>query len=88
MAAKKTKTMRVRIAVAVTEDERYNAIGWSDGRPDDDELAALAREAIEPMGLCEVVHFVEADVPVPGIPTIKGKVAQSNEPVINDPEDI
>ena len=74
--AKKPKTVRVRIAVAVDEKGQYQVDGW-DGATDDKVIVAKAIDyLIDPEG-CIRVSFIEADVPMP-LPqstTIEGEVS-------------
>lgn len=63
--------MRVRIAVAVAADGKWNAAGWGN---DKDSIRA-AGECFD--GEPVQIHWVEADVPefVP-VTTVKGEVVQ------------
>jgi hypothetical protein len=69
------KTVRVRIALAVDSKGRWSACGWvgDSGRLDDEEYAGHAQESLD-SGLDQLVHFIEADVPLPTSETIQGEV--------------
>lgn len=62
------RTVRVRIAVAVQQDGRWHAAGWREAT--DFVKSEIAQE---PLGDC-VVHWIEADVPLPSEATIEGEV--------------
>ncbi|MCB9748460.1 MAG: hypothetical protein H6713_00495 [Myxococcales bacterium] len=67
MKSEDQKTVRVRIAVVVDERGNYNACGWTDA----EDPVRWARDGMErdPQGSrVQLVHFVEADVPVPQRP--------------------
>ena len=67
-------TVRVRVAVAVSELGEYNTRGWSGG---DDREKAAGDLAEWTDGARIDVHFIEADVPLPVVPesvTIEGEV--------------
>jgi hypothetical protein len=70
----KTKTVRVRIAVAVDETGDYDVHRVADNS--DDDAAEWAQERLEDGndGGSIIVHFIEADVPLPVSAEIKGKV--------------
>lgn len=63
------KTVRVRIAVAVDSDGDWNACG---SRTTTDDGAA--QYAADTVGSPYHVRFVEAQVPVPDVATIRGEV--------------
>lgn len=68
--AARAGTVRVRVAVAVQPDGDWNAVSWRDGTDDNNRGMA-----IDPMSDEAVVHFVEADVPLPtGAVTVEGRV--------------
>lgn len=70
------KTIRVRIAVAVNADGHYGTDGYSkaDGsHQDDDDMEKWALRDCRGDGR-KVVHFIEADIPLPVATTIEGKV--------------
>lgn len=67
------RTVRVRIAVAVTEIGHWNASGfydWDDAEAVDEVGGPLA-------GLATTVHFIEADIPLPQPLTIQGSVVET-----------
>lgn len=69
------KTVRVRIAVAVTPAGQWNSCGFSRSsgeREDDDELMGLAIDPLDDTG--EARYFVEADLPIPEPETVEGEV--------------
>ena len=69
----KKKTIRVRIAVLVDDEGTWFAFGEAD---DDAGLATSIFEqaTYNDIGDDARLSFVEADVPMPDAPTIKGKV--------------
>jgi hypothetical protein len=68
------KTIRVRIAVAVDPGGSWSSCGWqhADNAPRSDEDKAM--DALDTMSAAAVVHFVEADIPLPTTETIEGEV--------------
>jgi hypothetical protein len=68
--------VRVRIAVAVSTDGRYSARGWEhDANNSRYDARATAHALYDLESPCvRVVHFVEADVPLPEATTIEGQV--------------
>ncbi|MCA9691291.1 MAG: hypothetical protein R3A51_16805 [Nannocystaceae bacterium] len=76
MSAGGPKTVRVRIAVVVDERGQYNACGWSGA----DDPVRWARDGMDRdagVTRAELVHIVEAEVPIPQAPlalTIRGVV--------------
>lgn len=67
-----SKTVKVRIAVAVNEKGDWCASGWNvdgDG-PGDHYLSDTANHDVG-----GIVYFVEAEVPLPGSVTIQGKLS-------------
>lgn len=64
-------SVRVRIAVAISDDGHWSAIGW-DG--DEDEMLRLAGNGMEYPRDCYVFRWIEADVPIPEGSIIEGKV--------------
>lgn len=69
MSDAKPRTVRVRIAVAVTSDSKWYARGCYD--EDDHRMLNYARGSIDSAA---AVVFVEADVPVPEPVTVQGEV--------------
>lgn len=66
-----SKTVRVRIAVAVDPTGRWNSCGWDTGSdPEKMEFAA------ENMGEGESLFWLEADLPVPEVPVIEAEVGK------------
>lgn len=66
------KTVKVRIAVAIDSKGNWNACGWPDQK-DKGEMAGIALDSL-PGDPYEVVHWVEADVPIPESLTVQGAV--------------
>lgn len=66
------RTVRVRIAVAVNAAGKWNVYGCSGSS--DKEMVDMALEFLDEGELDEVVHFVEADVPLPVNQTVAGEV--------------
>lgn len=66
------KTVRVRGAVAVDEKGRYLIVG--DDSIDDATMAHRVK-MFGPRGNF-VVHFIEADIPIPEVQTVQAKVAK------------
>lgn len=64
------KTVRVRIAVAVDADGKWCSAGWVDS---DDSLEQTALDGLD-SARPTVVHFIEADVPMPEPTTVEGSV--------------
>ena len=64
------KVVRVKIAVVVDERGNWSALGW---KGDPKLTTELLLDTFDPDGN-QVVHFVEADVPLPEYKTIKGEV--------------
>ena len=75
------KTMRVRIAVAISaEGKTWSSAGYSrddGGAVRDSYLSDLANESCPHYP--SVVHWVEADVPIPKSATVEGVVVESEE---------
>lgn len=67
----KTKTIRVRIAIAISPDESWAAYGYWDAKTDKDIKDGLFIDGIADG---EQVHWIEADVPVPAPQIIAGEV--------------
>lgn len=72
-----SKTVKVRIAVAVNEKGEWVASGWRTQRggddmanPSDNYLSNAAREDVGGS-----VYWIEAEVPVPETLTIQGKLS-------------
>lgn len=66
------KTVRVRIAVAIGDDGQWNCCGWR-GCADED-ARGIASDTLESEQF--VIHWVEADIPVPQPQTIEGAGTQ------------
>lgn len=67
-----SKSVKVRIAVYVTEGGRWNAAGWMG--QDDDEAARFAHDELGSIEGSSHTVWVEADVPLPEARTVKGRV--------------
>lgn len=71
------KTVRVRIAVVVTDEGAWSCAGWSGPqgeREPDKDIADCARDStMMEVDSCNL-HWVEADVPMPEMQTVKGEV--------------
>jgi hypothetical protein len=69
------RTIRVRIVVQVNDRGHWCAAGY-DGMTDDSQIEvvhdAFANE--DPPATNEVIHFVEADIPVPVSLVVEGQV--------------
>lgn len=75
MTEETRKTIKVRIAVAVAENGWWEAKGWKRVEPErDGAMAAAVRASL--LGRSTVVHFVEAEIPVPVTETIEGTVVR------------
>ncbi len=68
----KQKTVRVRIAVAVMDDGKWYAVGDHSYTDKQSSTSALRNTAIY-TDKNRIIHFVEADVPVPESYTIKAE---------------
>ena len=66
------KIVRVRIAVAVSPNGEWAAAGYSGNKSDNDVKEMVFIDGL-PDG--EQFHWIEADVPIPQVETIEGKVA-------------
>jgi len=66
-------SIRVRICVVTNIEGKYVALGWTKG--DDQDTMAQALDMLGEPGL-ERVSWVEADVPLPDVTTIEGKVTE------------
>lgn len=64
------RTVRVRIAVAVTPDGAWSAFGYSGY----DEKGVKESVFIDDLPEGEQFHWIEADVPIPVATTIPGAV--------------
>lgn len=78
------KTMKVRIAVAINDKGEWSSFGYHlNGREESDTdicLQGMALEGLESgMGFCEMVHFIEAEIPIPESQTIQGEVVRSEK---------
>ena len=73
-----SKTIRVRIAVAVNADKDWNATGWNvEGSEVDDKTKVDTALDAMPTSAAEHVVFVEAEVPLPpSVETIEGEVKE------------
>ena len=71
--------MKIRIAVAVNDRGSWNAIGWNSNKEGHESmLRSLALDGLDGDETTnEVVHFVEADVPIPSPLDVKGKICDS-----------
>ncbi len=70
------KTIRVRIAVAVSAEGHYSTSGGTrpSGKPwSDESLLSDVRSELEAASPI-ATHFIEADIPLPVATTIEGKV--------------
>lgn len=68
-------TQRVRIAVCIDSDGNWVASGWSGGS--EKQLASSAEDyhgLLDDGTYLRVVHWVEADVPVPAAAVVEGRV--------------
>jgi hypothetical protein len=70
MQDQKQKTVRVRIAVAVLESGKWQACGGHNNNDKQSSEAAL-RNTADYTNRNRIVHFIEAEVPVPESYTIK-----------------
>jgi hypothetical protein len=71
-------TKRIKIAVAINEHGEWTAYGdgWDcDPEPPAREASKWLAEVSHHRAICQVVLFVEADVPIPTPRTIEGTVA-------------
>ena len=69
------KTIRVRIAVAVNANGEWHAM--THGNCDPKEAAALCKVSVRRLDhnySDTVVHWIEADIPLPASVTVEGKV--------------
>jgi hypothetical protein len=64
------KTIKVRVALAITPTGKWVANGWSDG--DEEEMI---QTCLEYMDGKEQIVWLEAEVPIPDVPVIKAEVA-------------
>lgn len=65
-------TVKVRIAVAVDKNGRWNSFGVDN--MDDDELLDWASEIVEP----DASHYwLEAELPIPSVPVYEASVTPS-----------
>lgn len=62
--------VRVRIAVAIDAEGRWSATGYAGWK--DEEAAGESLESLD--SPCAVVHFVEAEIPLPSSLTLKGQI--------------
>lgn len=69
-----TKTVRVRIALAMNEHGEWSSAGWNNASDADmeSELNNLYFAKGEP----KAIDYIEADVPVPEVKTIEGRIAR------------
>lgn len=69
------QTIRVRIAVAVSADGEWQAVGWSDNNPRyDDRACDHAMRDLDSDSNIRAFHFVEAEIPLPVATTVEGRV--------------
>ena len=76
------KTIRVRIAVCVSEDGDYSANGWrTKGKDAGREAANMAHECMEGNDGDKQIRWVEADVPACEVnePTVEGAAVSVDE---------
>jgi hypothetical protein len=76
------KTIRVRIAVCVSEDGDYSANGWCNkGKNAGREAANMAYECMEGNDGDKQIRWVEADVPAYELnePTVEGAAVSVDE---------
>ena len=66
-------TVRVRIAVAVTPNKNWHAAGCCGTN---DVVASDWATSRFPSALNQVVHWIEADVPIPQTQTVEGQVTR------------
>lgn len=67
------RAVRVRIAVAVDPQGNWAAAGWM---ADKDQESSMAATAVEQVDEGEHIVWVEADVPLPVVRSVEGKVSQ------------
>jgi len=69
-------TKRVRIAVVMNEHGVWSSMGFSgkEGPRSDEDLSNMAFDCHDEGGTM-VLHFVEADIPVPLPTTIQGEIS-------------
>jgi hypothetical protein len=67
--------VRIRIACVINNRGEWNALGWKIGSEPGKDDDFTSTEALDPADL-EVLHWIEASVPIPTIPslTIEGEV--------------
>ena len=70
------KTVRVRIAVAVNEQGKWNAFGYSSSS--DENSKQLAFECLDGEGV-ESLYWIEADLPIPSPTIIEGTVTDQGK---------
>ena len=69
--------MKIRIAVAVTLDGEWNACGW--GRPGMEIPDKRKMDlAVEGVAGSEARYWVEAEVEIPHVKTVKGVVCEAS----------
>ena len=72
------KTQKVRIAIAINDKGEWNAFGYHlESRTESDSdtyFKGLALEGLDAACFCEMVHFIEAEIPIPEPSTVQGKV--------------
>lgn len=71
--------VKIRIAVAITPDGKWNSCGWSEG--DDEELMGMAAD---PLGTGEARYWINTEVEVPE--TVEITVTASREPQSHEDE--
>lgn len=61
--------VKIRIALAVTADGKWNCAGWSDG--DEDDMMGLAVDALDPG---EARYWITAEVDLPKTAEVEANV--------------
>lgn len=67
------KTIRVKIPIAIGPHGKWNAVGWSGDDPE--RCMETAVDGLDDTEQSYIIHYIEADVPVPETTTIVGKIA-------------
>jgi len=63
------KTVRVKVAVAVDKNGKWNSCGWSNGEEKD-----VCDLAVEPVDEGESLYWLTADLPIPEEQTVEAEV--------------
>ena len=74
-----SRSVKVRIALVVNSDGKWNASGWSGA--ENDEVMECALEGLEATG-GEAEFWITATVPLPEVQEIAGAVEEVEEPEI------